>query len=186
MFLLSPQGATLGCDKSASIPQVTNQHSQGKNNSEVQTTKGLEKPKGLVASRKNGLHKNYKSVNHHYLLGFAGLALGEIILKPFAHKLFSLHKGYFIDKEETCHHPRAWSDQFSVFHFHLLLASIQGNKLGNGHLVLPAYNFWRKRSACNEIERRGKGNQQKATPSQDTSYVMCSGRGKYFVCFFCF
>jgi len=79
VFLLSPQGATLGCDKSASIPQVTNQHSQGKNNSEVQTTKGLEKPEGLVASRKNGLHKNSKAVNHHYLLGFAGLAFRAII-----------------------------------------------------------------------------------------------------------
>lgn len=57
VFLLSPQGATLGCDKSASIPQVTNQHSQGKNNTEVQTTKGLEEPEGSVASRKKGPHQ---------------------------------------------------------------------------------------------------------------------------------
>lgn len=64
VFLLSPQGATLGCDKSASIPQVTNQHSQGKNNTEVQTTKGLEEPEGSVASRKKGPHQNNQPLNH--------------------------------------------------------------------------------------------------------------------------
>lgn len=100
VFLLSPQGATLGCDKSASIPQVTNQHSQGKNNSEVQTTKGLEEPEGSVASRKNGPHQNNQPLNHPYLLGLAGLALADIIQKPSAHKLFSLDKGTLLIKRE--------------------------------------------------------------------------------------
>lgn len=110
VFLLSPQGATLGCDKSASAPQVTNQHSPGKNNSEAQTTKGSENPEGSAASRKNGLRKKKRAVNHPYLPGFAGLAFGQIISKPLAHKLFSLRKGDLIDKEETRRHPWAAFD----------------------------------------------------------------------------
>lgn len=93
-----PPGAAPGCDKSAAAPQGTNQHSQGKNNTQVQTTKGLEEPEGSLASRKNGPHQNNQPPNHPYLLGLAGLALGDIIEKPPAHKLFSLDKGTFLIK----------------------------------------------------------------------------------------
>lgn len=109
VFLLSPRGATLGCDKSASAPQVTNQHSPGKNNSKAQTTRGSEQPEGSVASRKNGLHQKQRAVNHRCLPAPA-LAFREIISKPLAHKLFLLCKGDFIDKEEMRCHPWAGFD----------------------------------------------------------------------------
>lgn len=58
VFLLSPSGAALVCDKSESTPQVTNQHSQGKKNREVRTTTGW---KGREAHRTQGERPRWRN-----------------------------------------------------------------------------------------------------------------------------
>lgn len=96
VFLLSPWGAALVCDKSESTPQVASQRSEGKKNRQVPTTTtGVEeaprptglkkegplcrkkpvwarwdaKAKGLFRNGENKLVRlNYKSVEYHFIL----------------------------------------------------------------------------------------------------------------------
>lgn len=133
VFLLSPRGATLGCDKSASAPQVTNQHSPGKNNSKAQTTRGSEQPEGSVASRKNGLHQKQRAVNHHCLPASQRSRSERLFQSLLRTNCSCCAKGTLSIKRKRAVTLELGSTNSLCF---TLLESIQGIKLGNGYLVL--------------------------------------------------
>lgn len=83
VFLLSPLGAALVCDKSASTPQVTNQHSQGKKNREMQTTVGCTGREGRLSGlEKKGLEGERSAWR---CTGIPGLRLTTISNTSFSH-----------------------------------------------------------------------------------------------------